>query len=70
MDVSMWGCRVVVGYVLGSCLAGVWLASGWECCRLGCAGHVCFIGEWLLDVGYGNTLDPSRKSAKKAGVSE
>ncbi len=27
---------------------------------------VLFYCEWLLDVGCGNTLDPSRKSVKKA----
>ncbi len=63
---SMWGCRVVVGYVLGIMLGwgvvGVWMGmfADWA------VRAVLFTGEWLLDVGYGNTLDPSRKSVKKS----
>lgn len=63
---SMWGCRVVVGYVLGIMLGWGWLVSGWECLPTGLCGPCCFTGEWLLDVGCGNTLDPNRKSVKKA----
>ncbi|EFF9722990.1 hypothetical protein GE284_17970 [Shigella flexneri] len=40
--------------------------SGWECLPTGLCGPCCFTGEWLLDVGCGNTLDPSRKSVKKS----
>lgn len=67
---SMWGCRVVVGYVLGIMLGWGWLVSGWECLPTGLCGPCCFTGEWLLDVGCGNTLDPNRKSVKKPAVSE
>ncbi len=63
---SMWGCRVVVGYVLGIML-------GWGCgwcldgnvCRLGCAGRAVLLanGYWTLAMEI--PLDPSRKSVKK-----
>lgn len=59
---SMWGCRVVVGYVLGIMLGwgGGWCLDG-NVCRLGCAGRAVLLanGYWTLAVEI-----PSTRTAK------
>ncbi len=56
--VGLPGCsRLCAGIMLGWGVVGVWMGmfADWA------VGPCCFTGEWLLDVGCGNTLARTAK---------